>query len=629
MSQISIADLIQTYNPFSEFTVRTQDIWNDGFQDEPSLNAHASDAVFQAIEDLQNKKRKVVGITLRAEKGLGKSHIISRIRHRIQEMGNAIFIYMGDYGNLNDVRSEFLKTLVISLKHTGSKNVTQWQELATDLLNDVYQKKNTPQQLIGGLPKKLAKNLNFVGDLTDQVCLRKPEISDPSIIQAILWTLSPVHSVYATRWLSGANLPSNKADQLSLPNSSQDDRTSESFTIACEILSLISQYKSIVICFDQLEGTEQGETGFTKAQVAANLGMDLYNNISRGVLLTAVYPDVWSHQIRVLSAGEAVMDRIGEHIIDLKAFNADDVIALVKKRLSSFYQQHQVTPPHDLYPFDENDLRDKGKQRATARDVLQWCCKNWKSSDVTTDGTGDITLEQDFLVENAYKKELESIDMDDFIDHKVKLSRAIGFGFESLIGQTLEGVNLLEVDYTVAPRSSNKGYIDFRIVGTEDLMPVKIGVAIIQYPTGISVQAGLSRLVDYQRYDLTRGCLLRSRDISPGAARAHQLKNDLIDNMGGEWPEMNIEDVKSLVAIRAVFEARDDYGLTEEMIQKFITKTELTLKNALLLEVLSDPSGQIPNNLLDEDTEIIPTNIGTAPSLDQSIDDLDIGGEAA
>ena len=386
-------------------------------------------------------------------------------------------------------------------------------------------------------------------------------------------------------------------------------------------MSLISQYKSIVICFDQLEGTEQGESGFTKAQVAANLGMDLYNNISRGVLLTAVYPDVWSHQIRVLPAGEAVIDRIGEHIIDLKAFNADDVVALVKKRLSSFYQQHQVVPPHDLYPFDENDLKDKGRQRATARDVLQWCCKNWKSI--------DKPVEEDF-VENAYKKELESIDIENFIDDKVKLARAIGFGFQSLIGRTLEGVNLLEVDYTVAPRS-NKGYIDFRIVGTEDLKPVKIGVAIIQYPTGIGVQAGLSRLVDYQKYDLTRGCLLRSRDISPGAIKAHQLKYDLINNLGGEWPEMRAEDLKPLVAIKAVFDAKDDYDVTGEMIQKFISEQELTLKNPLILEILSAPSGQIPNDLLDKDAEITPTDIGGVLSSDQSIqsiDDLDFG-EAA
>ena len=625
MSQVTLAQLIQTQNPFAEFTVRTQDVWGKGFPDEPSLNAHASDAVFQAIEQLQNRQRKVVGITLKAEKGLGKSHIISRIRHRIQEMGNAIFIYMGDYGNLNDIRSEFLKTLAVSLKYIGSKDVSQWQELATDLCNDVYNKQYHPHQLIRGIPKELARNPNFIGDLTDRICLRKHEISDPSLIQAILWTLSPVHAPHAISWLSGKNLPQSKSDQLSLPNSGQADRSSESFDIVCEILGLISQYKSIVICFDQLEGTAINDAGFKKAQVAANFGMDLYNNINRGVLLTAVYPDIWSHDIRALPSAEAVIDRIGECIVDLKYLNADDVVSLVKRRLSSFYADHQVSVPYELYPFNEDTLREKGKQKATARDILQWCCKNWKveGNDIIV----PLSVEVD-LVEIAYQKELASLDFNELMDDKVKLSRAIGFGFENLIGQTLDGVTINGVDYNVLPKSANKSYIDFRILGSENSKPVKIGVAAIQYPTGIGVQAGLSRLVDYKKFNLTRGCLLRSKEISPSARKAIEFADNLIKNLGGEWPPMKVEDLKPLFAIRAVFDSQEDHDLTEEDIRKFISKTGLAAKNSLLLDILSDPSGQIPVNLSDEDTVVLSIDESQSSFMDQGIEDLDFS-EAA
>jgi hypothetical protein len=623
MSQIALTQLIQTHNPFSEFTVRTQDIWGQGFPDEPSLNAHASDAVFQAIEQLQSHQRKVAGITIRAEKGLGKSHIISRIRHRIQEMGNAIFIYMGDYGNLNDIRSEFLKTLAISLKYTGSKNVTQWQELATDILNDVYKKSYKPQKLISALPNQLEKNPNFVGELTDKVCLKKPEISDPSLIQAILWTLSPVHAPHAISWLSGKNLPQNKSDQLSLPNSGQADRSSESFDIACEILGLISQYKSIVICFDQLEGTEISDSGFTKAQVAASFGMDLYNNITRGVLLTAVYPDIWFHQIRALPSAEAVIDRVGEHIVDLKFLNADDVVSLVKRRLTSFYANHRIAIPHELYPFDEEVLREKGKQKATARDILQWCCKNWKASD----GTAPIIPSSENFVEAAYKKELNALDGNDFMDDKVKLSKAISFAFENLVGKTLEGVQIAKIDCKISPKSANKDYIDFRILGVEDSHPVKIGVSIIQHPTGIGVHAGLSRLTDYKKFDLTRGCLLRSKEISPTAKKARQLVDDLLGKLGGEWPPMQVDDLLPLLAIRSVFDAREDYDLTESEIRKFIDKKGLAEKNSLLLEILSKPSGQVPDNLAD-DSKDSPLVNPIQDSISGDIDDLDFSNVA-
>ncbi|MBD2327777.1 hypothetical protein [Alkalinema sp. FACHB-956] len=622
-SMDSLHQVICANNPFVEFIVRTQDVWGKGFPDEPSLNAHASDAVFKAIEELDNRQRKVAGITLKAEKGLGKSHIISRIRHRIQERGNALFIYTGDYGDFNQIRAEFLKSLALSLKQVGSKNVMQWQELATDLLNDVFKKNFHPYDLQKAIPRKIKENPQWIDNITSQVCVAKPDISNPDLVQAILWTLSPVHAPHAINWLSGKNLPQSKSDSLGLPNSNTEDRASEAFDITCQILDLISNYKSIVICFDQLEGTAINDAGYTKAQVVANLGMDLYNNIQRGVLLTAVYPDIWVHQIRALPSAEAVIDRIGELTIDLKYLNADDVISLVKRRLDVFYSEHQLIPPHALYPLDELTLREKGKQKATARDVLQWCYKNWK---VELDKVPP-TEKQDNLVELAYRKELAILNPDDFIDDKAKLARALSFGFENLIGKTLEGVHIEAVDTNVAPKAANKGFIDFRILGTENSQTVKIGVAVIQYPVGIGVQAGLSRLIDYQKFDLTRGCLIRTKDISPAAKKAQQLLEQLLQQLGGEWPRFEVDDLIPLLAIRAVFDAREDYDFTEQEIRNFISQNKIAENNPLLLEILSDPSGSKPTNLIDEDADIETLDI-LSSDVDELTDSLNFGDAA-
>ena len=188
------------------------------------------------------------------------------------------------------------------------------------------------------------------------------------------------------------------------------------------------------------------------------------------------------------------------------------------------------------------------------------------------------------------------------MDEKGKLARAIGFGFENLVGKTLENVQIDQIDYNVMPKSANKEYIDFRVLGTENSESVKIGVAIIQYPTGQGVQAGLSRLTDYAKFDLTRGCLLRAKDISRTAKRAHQLIDLLLNQQGGEWPPMEAKTLRPLLAIRAVFDAREDYDVTEEDIKVFIDKNKIAETNPLLLEILSNPSGQIPNGLVDEDT---------------------------
>jgi hypothetical protein len=602
-----LKELIENNNPFSEYIVRTQDIWEKEFLDEPSLNYHASNLVFQSIEKLERNQLNVIGITLRAEKGVGKSHVISRIRHRLQASGNALFVYMSNYGNLNNIKSEFLKSLAISLKETGSQDVTQWQELAAALISDVYQTKYHPLALIDVFPGKISEDPDFVDRLTDKICTIKTDITSPSIIQAILWTLSPAHAIYAIEWLAGKNLPQRKSDQLGLPNSNQEDHSFESFDRICTILSLIGQYKSVVICFDQLEGVEISDAGFTKAQVIAMFGMDLYNNIRRGVLITALYRDIWTQQIKELPSAEAVVDRIGQEIVDLNFLNADGAVALVKRRLTNFYAKHQINPPHELYPFDESVLREKGKQKASARDVLEWCRKNWNNQPEINP------------VRKAYEQELSSLNPEEFMDDKNRISKALSFGFDRLIGKTLSGVTVNAIDLNVASKPGNKNYLDLRILGTENDRDVKIGVAIIQYSAGTGIQAGLSRLVNYQEFDLTRGCLLRSKAISPHAKLAQDLVHKLLNELGGEWIRIKVEDLKSLIAIRSVLDAREDYNLSESEIIKFVEDTNLACENLLLLDILSDPSGEIPEGLINEDEEIF------IPSFDKDIKVLELG----
>lgn len=84
---------IQNYNPFlNTGIVKEQDVWGKGFPDMPTLNAHASDAVFQAIEMVRTSKsaqEKVTSIAITAQQGVGKTHILSRIRHRFKADGSA------------------------------------------------------------------------------------------------------------------------------------------------------------------------------------------------------------------------------------------------------------------------------------------------------------------------------------------------------------------------------------------------------------------------------------------------------------------------------------------------------------------------------------------------------------
>ena len=627
-SHSSIADLnkaIASQNPFDRsLIVRSNDIWKPSFPDVPSINAHASDAIFQAIQQIRAGYRTVSGITIKAEKGLGKSHLISRIRRRLLDEGGSFFVYMSDvdYGNLNRVNANFLNTLSSSLKQIGNEGVMQWQELATALINEALGKAYIPQQLVKQFSGALAKNPKLVDALTAKVLPLKSNIENPYLIQAILWTLSSDKVTFATNWLSGRALAQTQADAMGLPNSTEDDKEGEAFQTVCQILDLIGDYRTLVIGFDELESVDRNEAGFNRAQVVALLVKDLYGKIKRGVLMTAMFDETWTLQIRALPQAESVTARMGEKTFDLKYLNADDVVTLVSQWLKEFYDSKGLTPPYPVYPFDEGALRELGKERLIVRKVLEECAKNWKvPGDKTPLPTTADPLHQ---VELAFNKELNAlgVTIEKYFDDSDILAEALYFGFLAVKGETLEGVQVEEIE-KVQTKAVDRGYLHFRILGKEDGTSVKIVVAVVQESGARFVSAALKRLIEYKKFDMTRGCLVRSKDVRPQTVGKQSLDKLLSEELGGEFVKLASEDIKPLLAIYFVNKAHTDYDLTEDQIQQFIVHKNLATENYLICEILSDPSGQIPDDLVLENQVAKPDKDEMAELDEKSMAELD------
>ncbi|MGB7713227.1 MAG: hypothetical protein WBL95_27450 [Microcoleus sp.] len=620
MTTSSIDELIRNHNPFAGHTVvRPQQIWGKSFPDVPSINAHASNAIFQAVTQVRQGQRQTVGITITGEKGLGKSQIISRIRHGLQPDGSALFVYMGKYDNLNQIKYQFLQNVASSLRAFGRyQGVMQWQELAAALINEAKNFSYTPQQYISMFPSWLKKYPNQLVDrFTDWVIQIKPEINNPYLVKAILWTLSSDHAIYATHWLSGLELTDTRSEEMGLPNSQREHKEAEALTTVRQILDILSDYRVPVICFDELDNTDADDNGFTAAQVVASLAKDLYNNLKRGVLLLAMYPETWREQVKVLPQADAVIDRLGGKPIQLNFLNSDDVVVIVSYWLKEFYQEHQQTSPSLLYPFDENKLKEFGKQRPTVRAVLNWCAEHFVvPEDISP--TPTPTPPPQHPVEPAFKNELAGVEvsLDNYLEDNQAICNALGLGFCNLGGETVEKVKIDKV----AVIKGKRCYLDFKIIGEEDGKTVKIGVAIVQQSGGSGVQAILGQLIDYERFDLTRGCLVRSKKISPSANKARESVRTLLNEKGGEWVLLRGEDIKPLLAIQLVLENRESYKLSEAEIIDFIKQKQLAINNPLIREILSDPSGQEPENLMDED---MPVSIPQGVS--DSANEIDLG----
>ncbi|NET57779.1 MAG: hypothetical protein F6K47_16950 [Symploca sp. SIO2E6] len=598
-SQSPIEELISNKNPFAGNTVvTTSQIWGKGFPDVPAINAHASNAIFEAITQVHQKQRETVGITITAEKGVGKSHLISRIRQRLQAEGNGLFVYVNKYDHLNQIKYQFLETIVSSLRAFGSSpGVMQWQELAAALINEAKDWHYTPQQYINKFPSWWEKySRTTVEKLTNVVLPCKPHINNPYILKAILWTISADHAIYATHWLSGRELAQETAELMGLPNSTREDREAEALGTVRQILDITSNYKVPVICFDELDTIDVDDNGFTTAQVVANLAKDVYNNIKGCVLLLAMYPETWRDQVKTLPQTEGVIDRLvsenpKREPITLNYLNSDDIVAVVSHWLQEFYQEHQQIPPHPLYPYEESKLEALGKQKPTVRGLLRWCAENFKLPEQP----------ESHPVEDAYKQRLAYLDknLESHWTDKDFIAAALKFNFATLVGETVEGVTLKEITEVEA-----SGYIDFKIIGEENGKPVKIGVAVIQQSAGNSIGAALKRLVDYKQFDLTRGCLVRSDGISAAARRARDNADKLLRDQGGEWVLLREEDIKPLLAILMVNHEHQQHGLSPEQIQDFIVTQRLALENHLLKDILSDPSGQQRSHIFGDDFPI-------------------------
>ena len=602
----SINAAINSHNPFTNAgIVKEQDVWGKGVPDVPTLNAHASNQVFKAIQFVRNSKSsqdKVTSIAITAQQGVGKTHLLSRIRHELEKVGGALFVYAGvnNYTDLNLVKYQFQQTLANSLSKTGSQEVMQWQEIAAAMANEGRENTVSPAVLVKRFDIACEKNKNLMNNLQKQVIKNKPN-TDPYIIRAILWTLSETQAPYAIKWLSGEELAQANADQLGLPNSSKtnQDREAEALKNIQQILNLVGFYNSIVICFDEIDVKNNStDDGLPTESVIANFVKILHDtlvnsDLSQGVvILTVMLPETWRDKVNSLPGGTP--DRISKFTqrkpLDLKYISGDSMVELVTIWLQDYYNAKDLTPPDPLYPFTETELKEYGKiNKPSVREALRWCADNFK---VETEPLPDDPFTR---FELAFTREGE-VKFEEYIEDSSRIAEALYFGFNTLKGKTLEEVMIVEITSDIQPKRKNNNFINFKILGNENGKPVKIGVAVVQ-DSQSKLNACLKRLNDYHTFDLTRGCLVRSESKikqMKKTAATFSLLEELIKYKGGENVDLIEDQIRPLIAILAIYQKRQNYQLTEEQIFDIISKNNITFDNLLLREILSDPSGEMP-----------------------------------
>jgi len=601
-----IHEAIAADNPFVRPPVVTdQDIWNDPFPDLTTLNRHASDAVLELLGTDPYSER-LTSIAIVGDAGTGKSHLISRIRSHPIANPDTLFIYapLGQYTDASLLRYQFQQTIVNSLRHQGSQGVMQWRQLAAKIANQALQEINPdarefhPLALVKNLQcNNLAKNQSWIDQLTEAFFRIKPDIGEPDILRAIVWTLCNAQAPYALKWLGGNPLSPEKAAQLGLPNHQEKYRDPDAWDTTVQILTLISDYYGTIICFDRLESRDRGAAGLKRERIVASLAKRLFDTVDRSrlnhplILLTVMNPDTWEH--KVLNLPEGIPDYLSDvgDPIQLRQIADEEIVQLIALWLQNFYQAYNLTPPTPVYPFDADQLKALGREKLTVRQILEWCADHVQSVEVEP----LQQVERLFARMNGVVTDgLSAVEVDRELDDRDRPTEVLQWALQAIAGETIAGVKVEAVSRMVTKHKTDRGYIQLRAIVSEHGQTIEIGIAIGQQKSPQSLGATLKRLVQYDKFQIDRGCLLRSYELKiPSHWQAYRYLTQLCSQMGGKWVNLRSQDFQPLLAIWQVYRQRSDYGLTDQQIFQFARSHQIIAKNPLIRAILTNPSPSI------------------------------------
>jgi hypothetical protein len=118
---------------------------------------------------------------------------------------------------------------------------------------------------------------------------------------------------------------------------------------------------------------------------------------------------------------------------------------------------------------------------------------------------------------------------------------------------------------------------------------VRVGIKVCETPKGMTFNAVMRRLMDYDKYKISRGCLVRTTPIPKSWKVGKQLEQQLVKEKGGEVVELKKNELKPLAVIQGIYEDAENYGFTKDEVANFVKKLRLAADNPLICEILSAP----------------------------------------
>ncbi|GJD15703.1 unknown protein [Rivularia sp. IAM M-261] len=579
-------------NPFRQKTVVADtEIWGQVMSDLSSLNQHIDLAIEQAISDVKQEFSNQLGIAIKGDRGTGKSHVIHRIWKKIEKQGGSVFAYIPPCNTSNRIQSHVRFYLSESFNHQDVHKTTQWQKLAVaamltlkgteyeekyqDYLEKFAQVKQLKKYIQTNVPKSDLQD--FFDDLAESILENQPQLDFYFLKAVLLSLLTPAKEAQlALSWIRGDETIGTH--ELGLPQQS-DAKSIWMIQQICKLAKVASL--PVVICFDQLDSVEPDtESGDSPAQTIARCIDQIYSQCSNVILLCCVISDTWRE---IKHMGSGIPNRVGQREVTANPPNEEEMIELVRLRLSWFYDTNNLNTndyPH-LYPFEEEQIKMIANSFAGVRSLLEECAKNFELNKSISPVEQKKKKIQEIYNELSVKVSIP-------INDDTKLAEVISLTMKMIPDEGTDKFTVQKVE----PLKASSHNLHLIINGYDKLQnkDVKIGVRVCETNQYRTFNAVMSRLLKYETYKITRGCLVRSTPVPKSWKSSHVLKEQLEKQQGGEVVDnFNKDDIKTLVALETMYSQAENYGFEKQELVNLIKELKLAANNPLIDEILSSP----------------------------------------
>jgi len=342
----SIEQLIRkSINPFDPTTFKPGNFWQESQNqayEVTSIHQHVVDSVELALTQVMGD-RKTRTLMLLGDSGSGKSHLLGRIKKRLNDQ--ACFAYIGPWPDSQSVWRHVLRHTVDSLMAVpaGQKEsqLVRWLKKL-----EIFNRNGFAKRMMG-------ERRAFIHDMRASFPTVRNQAKD--FFSAIYALLDPKLSLIATDWLRGEDLDEEDMQLIKVKRSINSEDAAQK--MMSNLGWLADSTQPIVLCFDNLDNVPNMPNGQTGLKAMFNVNTMIHNEKLKNFLVViSLITSNWNE-----NKGEieyANLARIDQQLT-LPKITIEQAADLWASRLGPLHSKARPKPDSPIAPLTKAWLEHK------------------------------------------------------------------------------------------------------------------------------------------------------------------------------------------------------------------------------------------------------------------------------